>query len=109
MAFASHQPQRSRGTDQVSHGVVGLGDSFTKTQSAQGNTHLDLFAAHLQKKVGLPVTVADLSDDANTAARLAETLLSDRTSRRPDREPLTPEPIHLRWRGGSRRRERQRG
>lgn len=61
--------------------VVGLGDSFTKTQNTQGKTYLDLFAADLQNSVGFPVTVTDLSDDANTSARLADALRHDQTLR----------------------------
>jgi lysophospholipase L1-like esterase len=61
--------------------IVGLGDSFTKTQNAQGDTYLDLFAADLQKARDVPVTVNDLSDDANTSARLADDLRHDATTR----------------------------
>lgn len=61
--------------------IVGLGDSFTKTQNAQGDTYLDLFATHLQEARHVPVTVNDLSDDANTSAKLADDLLHDAMTR----------------------------
>ena len=57
--------------------IVGLGDSFTKTQDSHGDTYLDLFAADLAQTHHLPVTVDDLSDDANTSARVADLLRHD--------------------------------
>ena len=61
--------------------IVGLGDSFTKTQNAQGDTYLDLFAGDLQAARHVPVMVNDLSDDANTSAKLADDLRHDAITR----------------------------
>jgi lysophospholipase L1-like esterase len=61
--------------------IVGLGDSFTKTQNARGDTYLDLFAADLQETRHVPVAVNDLSDDANTSAKVADDLRHDANTR----------------------------
>ena len=61
--------------------IVGLGDSFTSTQNSHGRTYLDLFASSLAESTGRRVTVADLSDDANTTARVAELLRTDASTR----------------------------
>jgi lysophospholipase L1-like esterase len=61
--------------------IVALGDSFTKTQDSHGDTYLDLFAIALQESDGVPVTVDDLSDDANTSGRVADNLRHDATTR----------------------------
>lgn len=61
--------------------LVGLGDSFTATQNSKGQTYLDLYAAALQTSGGRSVTVNDLSDNANTTARLLEQLRTDEATR----------------------------
>ena len=61
--------------------VVGLGDSFTATQNSKGQTYLDLYATALQTSERRAVNVHDLSDDANTTARLLEHLRTDEATR----------------------------
>ena len=61
--------------------IVGLGDSFTATQKFEGQTYLELFAASLEQTTGRTVTVADLSDDADTTARVADRLRTGEVTR----------------------------
>jgi lysophospholipase L1-like esterase len=71
-------PPRSAAT--IWHVVV-LGDSFTATQNSKGRTYVDVYAASLQTSEGRMVEVDDLSDDANTTARLLEHLRTDDSTR----------------------------
>ena len=57
--------------------MVGLGDSFTATQDSTGHTYLDLFQQSLEAHVDRDVEFTDLSDDANTSARLLDDLRHD--------------------------------